>query len=56
MSAPDVCPCCGSEPDANERRAGLLFCPFCGGDKCECCDMGDDVPCRACEELEEATP
>lgn len=27
----------------------LAICPYCGGTKCEQCDMGDDVPCAACE-------
>ena len=39
------CPTCGSDHYVGELRE----CPHCGAAKCETCDMGDDVPCAACE-------
>lgn len=31
----------------------LKDCPYCSGHKCCLCDMGDDVSCLGCEDLED---
>jgi len=41
----DAAGCCGSVVECDE----LLTCPFCEGEKCINCDMGDNVRCMACE-------
>lgn len=43
------CPACGSDT----YEGDLMDCPFCDEQKCEDCDMGDDVRCAGCENEEE---
>lgn len=43
------CGCCGTEQPVNEIRG----CPRCGADKCNRCDMGDDVECGNCPSEED---
>lgn len=38
------CPGCGSTDYDGE----LFECPYCGIEKCSCCDMGNNVGCLAC--------
>jgi len=54
----EECRTCGGDeseftqdPDANEPFK-IITCPMCGGDKCNMCDMGDDVGCINCENEE----
>lgn len=47
MSSDPECPVCGNDDTYTPRER---ICPFCGGDKCTQCDMGDDVPCMACQD------
>lgn len=42
------CPACGYTDYEGELRQ----CPHCEGQKCSCCDMGDDVGCPACDNEE----
>ncbi len=57
MALDSVCDGCGStETDrinAGCEDTGLKECRYCGASKCEMCDMGDDVDCMTCENLEE---
>ncbi len=53
----DECPSCGATPadrKANKPNApqGLSECPHCGSLKCSMCDMGDDVECVSCDEVD----
>lgn len=41
------CTACGYE--AEETRE----CPYCGQQKCDMCDMGDEVACLHCEVAED---
>lgn len=43
----NVCNGCG-----NENPEYVKECPYCGSDKCNRCDMGDDVECGNCPEEE----
>jgi hypothetical protein len=38
-----VCAACG------ESTSEIRKCPYCGGEKCDACDMGDDVECMLCD-------
>lgn len=42
------CEACGS--DLCQEYPATKQCPFCDRMKCERCDMGQDVPCIACED------
>ncbi len=56
------CKGCGSTQEDRKRfldKSGdayteadleVRLCPHCDGDKCDICDMGDDVGCLACED------
>ncbi|MBT3473010.1 MAG: hypothetical protein HOL04_12205 [Gammaproteobacteria bacterium] len=43
----EQCPNCG-----NIEHPWTTTCPWCGTPKCEGCDMGDDVECQDCGEVE----
>lgn len=50
------CPGCGSMPKDREAHGGheqFSQCPHCGSWKCGMCDMGDDVECPSCDDVEE---
>lgn len=42
-------PCTGC---GNSNPLYLGECPHCGSQKCDCCDMGDDVECGNCPDDE----
>lgn len=45
MNEKPECQGCGY----TEYEGKLKECPFCGGQKCSACDIGDDVECMQCE-------